>query len=363
MPYIGVIRGDMPGPIAIMDLEPVSQYNPPTEPRGQDRRFGRPTPESVGAAMSVVPAGIAGTVDVSAGLAVTGSNNTLSLKVDAAASAFSDVTVAVGAYATAAELAAAANLALGTVGASVTVTADGLYLVLQSQQTGVGSYIESGTGTFNTAAGFSGSFEMPEPATAISAMLPLPSGPLDVSEATVLANFGAGGTPTQRDILIGSIAPYFVETEAFKNSVRVGMISGYLSDEYNPDPHRLPALTAGPAITIVEDDGTTEYEADSIEITAADVDTPNTGDLTITGTALGNTEYNATAVRLYSADGSRTVKLSQQVIQSTTYAGTEGLVSDTSIVLPASLLMGLGVSGSTVIVQYTSLASNLFEIP
>src|SRR5215467_11599815 len=109
---IGVIRGDMQGPISIMDLEAVSQHNPPTEPRGQERRFGRPTLEGVNSALSAnIPAGIEGGTDISAGLTITGSNNELKIKTRAGAGATS-VLVPQGVYSTAYALVTAINSAV-----------------------------------------------------------------------------------------------------------------------------------------------------------------------------------------------------------------------------------------------------------
>jgi hypothetical protein len=302
-------------------------------------------------------------VDLSGGLTLTAANNVLSAKTDAAAPAFTSVTIPVGAYTSGTALATAANAAIGATAleASVILSPDGANLVLQSKIKGTGSYIESGTGTFNTAAGLTGSFEMPEAAEIITAMSP-PGGPLDMSEATIEATIGAGGTAEERDILIGSIAPRFVETDAFIKSFQVGMISGYRSADYNPDPSRHPALTPGPAVSVVQDDGTTPYEAPMTEITAAEADSPNTGDLTITGTNLGNTENLATVVRVWAPDGSASVQLLQKIVQMTFTDGTQGSVTPTEIVIPASLLKGLGVADATVRVQYTSFVSNLFTV-
>lgn len=363
MAYIGVKRGDMQGPIAIMDLEAVSQYIPTTEPRGQERRFGRPTPESVGAAMSAVPAGVKGTVDISTVLTITGSNNVLSAKT-AAADSLTNVTIPPAVYASVTALVAALNGAIRGAGLTANVilsSSDDGTLVLQSNQKGFGSYIASGAGTFNTAAGLSGTFTFPTPAAVITAMSP-PGGSLNMSAAAQLTNFGAGGTDEQRDTLIGSIAPHFIETDAFVKSFQIGMISGYRSATYNPDPSRVPALTLGAAINVVQDDGTTAFAAPAINITAAASNSPSPGDLTITGTSLGNPEHEATVVRVYSADGSRSVKIFQKQIQASVSFGTQGVVSATSIVIPASLLRGLGVAGSKVRVQYTSVASNLFTV-
>jgi hypothetical protein len=140
------------------------------------------------------------------------------------------------------------------------------------------------------------------------------------------------------------------------------MLAGYRSASFNPDPRRFPALPNGAAVSVVQDDGFTAFTAALTVVTAAAHNSPNTGDITITGTGLGNQEVQSTVVKVYAADMSRSVKLYQKVIQATLTGGTQGIVSATSIVLPASLLSSLGVAGSKVIVQYTSFASNLFTV-
>jgi hypothetical protein len=67
-------------------------------------------------------------------------------------------------------------------------------------------------------------------------------------------------------------------------------------------------------------------------------------------------------VKVTSANGASSVKIYQAKIQATLSGGTQGVVSATSIVIPASLLNGLGVANSRVIVQYTSFASNVFTV-
>jgi hypothetical protein len=364
---VGVIRGDMPGPVAIMDLETISQYNPPTEPKGQERRIGRPDLTVVGNALAVIPAGSQGTVNVSAGATITNLNHTLRVKTSAAAS-FTVVTVANAAYASGALLVAAVNAALLAAGVTATARLDatGAFLVIQSNTLGVGSYLNIDTvgngSTFNTPVGFAAGGEIttvPAAAAVITATLPV-GGPLDVSTATLVATVGDGGTSAQVTALADSIAPHFVETDVAIKSFQVGMLSGFRSASYNPDTRHIPAIVNGAAISVVQDDGVTAFTAPLTVISGAVHNVPNAGDITITGTNLGNSEVESTTVRVTAADGSRSVKLFQHVIQGTLSGGTQGVVSPTSVVIPASLLSGLGVVGSKVQVQYTSLASNVF---
>jgi hypothetical protein len=256
---VGVIRGDIPGPLAINDLETVSQYNPTTEPRGQERRIGRPNVAGITALL------------VNLGL----SANVVDL---------------------------------------------------------------------------------------ITATLPV-GGPLDISASTIRGVSGLGSaTDAQVAAIADAIAPHFIETDVAIKSFQVGMISGFRSAFYNPDPRRFPAISNGAAISVVQDDGITPFVAPMTVISGAVHDSPNAGDITISGTNLGNSEVLSSVVRVYSADMSRSVKLLQKVVQTTFTNGTQGLVSATSIRLPASLLAGLGVAGSKVVVQYTSLVSNMFTV-
>lgn len=366
---IGVIRGDMPGPIALMDLETVSQHNPPTEPKGQERRLSRPSVTDVGAVVDTLPAGLLGTTDISGGLTIVLATNDVLRITTVDGDPFVDVTVAPAAYATGALLAAALQAALDaeTVDATARLDDSGLYLVIQSNTLGEGSYIEIDTdgngSTFNDDAGFNvlgDSFEMPSTAATILALSPV-NGPLDVEAATILATVGGGVTAAQSLALADSIAPRFIETDVAIKSFQVGMISGYRSSSYNPDPNRIPALSDGAAISVVSDDGTA-FTAPLTVISGAVHNVPNAGDITITGTNLGNSEVESTVLRVTSSTGATFNKLYQSTITSTLSGGTQGIVTPTSIVIPASLLSSLGVAGSTVRVQYTSLMSNTFTV-
>jgi hypothetical protein len=238
-----------------MDLESVSQFNPPTEPMGQERRFGRPDPTHVAAV-------------------------------------------------------------LASLGLSANVT------------------------------------------NLINATLPV-GGPLDVSTATIHGVAGLGAaSASQVSAIADSIAPRFIETDVAIKSFQVGMISQYRNAAYCPDSRRLPPLPSGAAISVVQDDGVTPFTAALTAISGAVHDSPSAGDITITGTNLGNSEVQGTVVKVSSANGASSVKLYQRQIT----AVSGGTVTATSIVLKASLLSGLGIVGSKVQVQYTSLVSNLFTV-
>lgn len=254
---VGVIRGDMPGPIEITDLEPVSRYNPSTEPEGQERRLGRPD------------------------------------------------LVAIQAF-------------LNKLG-------------------------------FNASA-----------ATLVAAASPV-DGPLDVSNTKIKSVSGlSGATNPQCSMIADLIAPHFIETDVLIKSFQVGNLYGFRQANYNPDPRHFPSIANKPAIAVVMDDGVTPYSAPLTVISSAVHDTPNAGDLRINGTNLANPEFvTETVIKISAANTNFYVRIPQQILVATFTGGTHGSVSPTQITIPASLLKGLGVAGSKVIVKFTSLVSNV----
>lgn len=364
---VGVIRGDMPGPLNIMDLEPVSQYNPMIEPRGQERRLGRPSIGSVAAALSQIGAARAGTADISGGATIDGTNNVLRLRT-VSGGAYATITIAQAVYASGGALLLALNQAIKASGANATarLSGDGKNIVIQSKRTGMGSYLDV-TATGSTALGVlgltagGGAYTPPAPADVIAAALPV-GGPIDVSTGTLAGLVGAGATAEQLAIIADALAPQIAETDAAIQSYQVGMLSIARSPNYNPDPSRRPALANGPAIAVVKDDGVTAYSSAGLAITAAARNSPSAGSITITGTSLGTPERLDTTIRVTSANGARSLRIAQAVLQRQLPGPTQGLVSPTSIVIPAVLLQGLGVAGSRVIVQYTSMVSNVFTV-
>lgn len=365
---VGVIRGDIPGPVTIEDLEQVTRFNPPTEPIGQVRHIERPDPVLVADALP--PATLLGTADVTGGITITGANEDLKVKTDSAAG-FDTATIANASYGTAQALVDAINAALVAAGSLAVMSLDDTdtFLVLSSNEAGEGSYIEvdstGGGSTFNVTGGFAGAgadFTMPAATAVITAMLPV-GGPLDVSDGTMDSTVGEGLSATQQGVLADSIAPQLVETDVAIKSFQVGNLSGYLLATFNPDVNRLPPIADGAAISVVEDDGVTLFTAPLTAITSATADSPNAGDLTIAGTNLGVTEEeDKTVVRVTNPTTGASVQLHQQTIIATDTGGTQGSVAPTAIVIPASLLSGLGVVDNEAQVQYTSLASDVETI-
>jgi len=352
---VGVIRGDLPGPVLLSDLEPVSRYNPPTEPRGQEVYISRPTVAEVEGvlASSTVGAGavlnggnISGTFPVT----ITAANDDLKLRVSAAPTVFTTVLIPQAAYATLAALVAAVNAATTPIGVLARTNVAGNGIALESLTRGVNSFIENdsvaGGSVANTPLGLVllGAIRTMVPAaTLILNTLPV-GGPLDVSAATINGS-GAGTAttalaliPTSRgttEAVADAVAPQFWESTTAVESFLVGDISELLNVNFNPDPSRLPPLVDGPAIEVVQDDGVTPFAATLPVLTTADLNTPGAGDLTITGTGLGTLERQETTVHLANVTTGYRRTLLQKFIE----AGG-GTVSATSIFIPAALIPG-----------------------
>lgn len=367
---VGIIRGDLPGPLFMADLETHSQTSFPTEPFGQTRYVSRPNTTNLGAALAVIPATIASASAVTFPLAITNGNHTLRIRTSSSGS-FVVVTVANSSYTTMTTLVAAVTAALvaGSVAATAGTDSSGTLLLLESNALGPGAYLETDTtgngSTFNTPANFAAGgsvVTIPTVATVIAATLPV-GGPLDVRTATLQGLVGLAASATTLTAIADAIAPRFIETDVAIKSFQVGNLSKYLEATFTPDPTRLPAIVQGAAVTVVQDDGNTVFTAGLPNITGAAHNVPNTGDLTITGTGLANIEFfDATTIHITNPTTNAFVRAFQKVINKTVSGGTTGSVTATSIVIPASLLNGLSAVGNKVQLQYTSFVSNVFTI-
>lgn len=366
---LGVIRADLPGPVLLSALETVSQYNPSTEPRGQEVYISRPTVAEVEAVLANATTGAGavlngGDISGSFPLVIDGTNDDLRLKT-AAADAFTVVLIPQAAYADLDELIAALNTVLPALGITARENVAGNGVALESNTKGVSSYIQNDTvangSVGNTPLGLTnGSTRtMPAASAFITAALPV-GGPLDVS-TTALNAVGATTNsnalaliPSDRGVLealADAIAPQLVETPTVIDSFLVGQIAALLSADFNPDPRRKPALTDGPAIEVVQDDGVTPFAATLPTITSATLDSPSAGDITIAGTGLGDAERLETVVKVAGAVN----KVLQQKIITT----NGGSVSDTAIVLKAVLIPGATTVTTNVRVQVRQRVSDI----
>jgi len=375
---VGVIRGDMPGPVLLADLESVSGRNVSTEAPGQVRYISRPTVAEVEAALADATTGagatLAGSTLAFNVTVVAATSDDLLLKTSAAAG-FTTYTIAAAAYTNLTDLLAAINAAIAGSGITARENVAGDGIALESDTKGVDSYVENDTiangSNANTLLGLADGDvrDMPSAATFITDALPV-GGPLDVSTATIEA-VGAGDNanalsliPTARGTvaaLAEAVAPLLIETPVVEDSMRAGHLSSLLSANFNPDPRRSPALVNGAAIEVVEDDGSTPYTVGLPAITSATLDSPGAGDVTIAGTDLSGpgdptAERKEVTVKVLGTgtpDGGD-LSLSQDIIEA-----NGGTVTATSIVIPAVLnnLAGWATGTTSVQVKMRSYAS------
>jgi hypothetical protein len=300
-------------------------------------------------------------------LAINGTNDDLKVKTSSSAS-FTTVSVANASYTTLTDLIAALNAALVGTGITARENVAGNGIALESDTYGVDSYIENdsvaGGSTSNTPLGLADGAvrDMPAVSDFITDSLPV-GGPLDVSATTIKA-VGSGTNSNALNIIPDSrgtvaavadaIAPQFVETPVALDSYLVGNMADLLSANFNPDPRRQPALSNGAAIAVVEDDGSTSFSLTLPTVSSATLNSPGAGDITIAGTGLGDAERNETLIKF---TGDVATVISQQLLES-----VGGSVSDTSIVVPASLISGAATTTTSVQVQVRRRVSSIAAV-
>jgi hypothetical protein len=388
--HIGVIRGDLPGPILLAGLEPVSQYNPPTEARGQEVYISRPTTGEIEAVLADATVGagacINGIGDLSGAFPITitnGVDDNLRFRLAGAPAPFVDVDIAAGAYANITDLLAAVNTALANASVAVTaflsVSPGGAdqRITFESDTKGVGSFVEldsvAGGSTANAPLLTpDGQIRTMAPATDfIADCLPV-GGPLDVSTATINAVGGAGTNllsllyiPVARGTqaaVANAIAPQVGDTPVAIDSFIAGDLSQLLNANFNPDPRRVPPLVAGAAIEVSQADGTTPFAAAVPAITSATLDTPAVGDVTIAGTDMAaqgdpQAERSETTVKFI---GAGTPPGGDMVLTQAIIEANGGFVTATQIIIPLNLNpFGYAVTTTSCQVQYRSFASNV----
>lgn len=186
--------------------------------------------------------------------------------------------------------------------------------------------------------------------TLITATVPV-GGPVDVSSGTITGVSGLGGATGAQVTALQDLLTYrVIETDVAKKSFLFGNISGFRSANFNPDPRRDPALSNGPAIGVVADDGSTAFAVAVPDITTADLGTPSAGDLRITGTGLaGYGLYETTVVLI--GTGARKLREDQIL-------GGGGTITDTQIDIPAALVPGVALTSTSARVFVNDMLSD-----
>lgn len=373
--YLVVIRSDLRNPLFLSDIEPISQTNPTTEsPRGQARYVSRPS-----------AAKIQEYLDTQAAIELTGSTGWTTTGWTGSYNSFTHTT---GNTTALTNTLAAANTVSYLVSVTITNRTAGTVVVsfggdstaaLSASATDTLVAVSTATLAVTPSSTFDGTVSISVKAVAasaaalITATVPgyvggavVPT--VDISGTAIRAVTGlAGATNAQVEHLQNMLGYHIVETDAVKKSVLAGCLHGLLSSSFNPDSRGAlghPPATAGQAIRVVQD-----VNASSTSTTAFTVRTPIitgltlSGTLTITGASGGLSGYGLyePTIIIIGSGG-------RQITQAQILAAG-GTISDTSIVVPASLIAATATvptvptAGSTwVRVQVNDMLSNKYAL-
>lgn len=190
----------------------------------------------------------------------------------------------------------------------------------------------------------------------ITATVPV-GGPVNVSSATITGVAGLGGASGSQVAAIQALlAAKIVETDVAKKSWLSGVLAGLRSSSFNPDRNR---YSNGAAVVVLQDDGSSAFTVAVPTISNADLDTPTSGALRISGTGLlGYGMYETSVTFLGSSTGS---PIQKRVTQAQILAAG-GSVTATQIDIPASLTAGATVGFTSVRVVTNDLVSNAFVL-
>jgi hypothetical protein len=371
--FLVVIRSDIKNPLFISDVESTSQNNPTTEsPKGQTRYVSRPNRTNI---QKYLDAQGLNQLLKSTGWTATGwtgtynsfthnTGNTTALTNTLAAVALQVYTLTITITGS------TAGTVTATFGGGTTGAISGTTSVTFAAST-TATLAVTPTTDFNGTISVSVAVEVA--ATLITATVPSYAGgtpvpTIDISATAIKAIIGLAGASNAQVVALQNMLGYhFVETDSVKKSFLAGSIHGYLSSSFCPDSRgdlNHPPASAGQAIQVVQDvnassTSTSLYTVLTPVITSLSL----SGSLTINGASGGLLGYGLyTSTVIISGLGGRRIT-SAQILA----AG--GTISDTSIVVPASLIAATATiptvptTGKTwVIVEVNDMISNKYAL-
>ena len=209
-------------------------------------------------------------------------------------------------------------------------------------------------------------------ATLITATVPGYAGGLsvpvvDLSDSAIKAVSGLGSATAAQVVAIRNMLGYhFVETDSVKKSFLAGSIHGYLSSSFCPDSRgtfNTPPATPGQAIKVVQD-----LAPGSFSTSLFTVSTPTITSLVLSGTLTINGSGGLLGYGLYTPSVI-IVGLGGRRITSAQILAAGGTITDTQIVVPASLIAAtatittIPTTGKTwVIVEVNDMLSNKYAL-
>ena len=370
--YLVVIRSDLKNPLFISDVESTSQNNPTTEsPKGQTRYVSRPNRANI---QKYLDAQGLNQLLTSSGWTSTGwtgtynsfthnTGNTTALVNTLAAVALQSYTLTV--------------TITGRTAGTVTATFGGGTTGAVSNTTSV-TFAASTTATLaiTPTTDFDGTVSVTVAveiaAALITATVPSYAGgggvpAVDLSDTAIKSIIGLSGASAAQVVAIRNMLGYhFVETDSVKKSFLAGSIHGYLSSSFCPDSRgtfNTPPATPGQAIKVVQD-----LAPGSSSTSLFTVSTPTITSLVLSGTLTINGSGGLLGYGLYTPSVI-IVGLGGQRITSAQILAAGGTITDTQIVVPASLIAAtatittIPTTGKTwVIVEVNDMLSNKYAL-
>lgn len=260
-----VNRTDLPKGLYIDDIEDTSRRNFSSQPKGQSRVLRRPTDAEVQSVLTAFALLSERGSDTGA-TKDTDPNDTLRIRASSSAP-YTVITVTTDNALAVATLVNELNLAFINNGLPFTASVVGTNQVQIDTTSGDVSLdidtVANGS-TLNTALGFTdGVTVTPLTVAALRTAAYPTSTTIDVSTATItgLSTFSDLTTAQQTalvDAVADAIAPSFTETSLVLLSFSGGVLSKASASDFQPGGARI-GLTAGPALAVLEDDGSTPF--------------------------------------------------------------------------------------------------------
>lgn len=264
-----VNRTDLPKGLYIDDIEDSSRRNFSSQPKGQSRVLRRPVDADMNAILAATALVTVRGANVAATVDTTGANATkLNIKTSAAA-AYTQVTVTSNAALAKTTIVAELNAGFRNAGLGLVARISGTnQITIDTTVGGPGGYISisaasPSVGALHTTVGLTAATTSGLSLAALRTAVYPTATTIDVSSATLLAlsTFSLLASADQTalvEAVADLVAPAFSETSLVLLSFVNGVFGKAAAASFQPGGSRI-GLTAGPALAILADDGSTPF--------------------------------------------------------------------------------------------------------
>lgn len=264
-----VNRTDLPKGLYISDVENTSQRNFSSEPPGQSRYLRRPTDAEVLAALNTYAFLTIQGSDTAATVDTTGANGTKLNIRDSASGTFIQVTVTSDGALAKTVIVTELNAAFTAAGLGLVARIAGTnQITIDTTTAGPAAYVEISAGTpsagaLHTVVGLAAAATSGLGLAAWRTAVYPTATTIDISTATIAAlstyaDLTAAAQAALVDAVADVIAPELLETGAVLLSFAGGILSRAADATFQPGGTRI-GLAVGPALAILEDDGSTPF--------------------------------------------------------------------------------------------------------